>query len=73
MLPSFREASNCVMAEEDVSAFNELISNFVGEMKTKHRGDSGVNNSDHVYISNNMPCEKARSHHGCDGWRSNNR
>ena len=54
------------MAEVDVSAFNELISNFVGKMKTKHRGDSGVNNSDHVYISSNVPCEKSRSHHGCE-------
>jgi len=73
MLPSFREASNWVMAEEDVSTFNEMISKFVGKMKTKHRGDnSSSNDSNHVYISSNVPCEKAKSHHGCDGWRSNN-
>ena len=67
MLPSFREASNWVMSEEDVQSFYTHIYKSVGLMKTKYLGGSA--NDDHVYISSNVPCETAKTHHGCDGWR----
>ena len=65
MLPSFREAANMVNSDEDVQNFHKMIATFVGELKKKYNIQN--QNPNYTYVSSNVPCETAWSHHGCNG------
>ena len=65
MLPSFCEAANMVNSDEDVQNFHKMIASFVGELKKKYNIQN--QNPNYTYVSSNVPCETAWSHHGCNG------
>ena len=70
--PNFTEAVNWINNQEEVEEFAKLMDNFVSSIKQKYN-QNNENGATHTYVSSNLPIEKSRKHHGCEGWKQNKR
>ena len=70
--PNFSEAVNWISTQDEVEEFAKLMDSFVSSIKQKYNPVQ-TNTTSHTYVSSNLPIERSRKHHGCDGYIQNKR
>ena len=70
--PNFTEVVNWISNQEEVDEFSKLMDSFVSGIKEKYEKEHNVD-TNHTYVSSNIPIEKSKKHHGCDGWKQSSR
>ena len=59
---------NWISNQEEVDEFSKMMDSFVSGIKEKYEKKNNVD-PNHMYVSSNIPIEKSKKHHGCDGWK----
>ena len=70
--PNLTEAVNWISTQEEVDEFSKMMDSFVSGIKEKYQKEHNID-PDHTYVSSNIPIEKSKKHHRCDGWNQSSR